>query len=157
MFQTSFMYMFFFKNRNFSLFLVCYKWVLDFIKCFFCIDMIMWYFVFWCNGSHSSIFKCWNNLKAVFLYKISVSGVPNTAPRCSDFLGGLTDRTKLYSQLRVIAKGYEAKLAKGKGAWGKAQRKLRESFQESFSYGVRQDVPNSTSTKLWQHVWNVVY
>lgn len=46
-----------------------------------------------------------------------MSGVPNTAPRCSDSLGGCTDRTKLYSQLRVItAKGYEAKLAKGKGA-----------------------------------------
>lgn len=49
-----------------------------------------------------------------------MSGVPNTAPRCSDFLGVLTDQTKLYSQLRVItAKGYEAKLTKGKVTLGK--------------------------------------
>lgn len=48
------------------------------------------------------------------------------------------------SWLRFITvKGHEAQSAQGKGVWGQAQGRPGISFQDSFSLGVTQDVPNS--------------
>lgn len=54
-------------------------------------------------------------------------------------------------------KGYKAKSAKGKGAWGEAWRKPDSSFQESSPTGVSPDTRNSPRSELWQYVWTVFY
>lgn len=63
-----------------------------------------------------------------------------------------------YSWEQFIAvKEYNTKVAKGTGAWGKLQRKLDTSFQESYPSGVIQEVLICFNNQVWQHMWNIVY
>lgn len=81
---------------------------------------------------------------------MSVSRVPKNSLRFRDMQGTLVGLSiELYSWLRFIAaKGYKAKLGKGKGTWDKVWRKLGTSFQEFSPHGVTQDMLNSSGTEL---------
>ena len=50
----------------------------------------------------------------------------------------------------TMAKGYKAKLAKGKNKPG-------ASFQESFPSEVTQDALNFPSSEVWQPMWHIIY
>lgn len=63
-----------------------------------------------------------------------------------------TKRTHRTEHIVVLLDLLQQKDAKAnqqsKGSWGKVQRKPDASFQESFTNGVAQNVPNSSSTEL---------
>lgn len=50
----------------------------------------------------------------------------------------------------LLVRRYEAKSAKGKGAWGKVQRKPVTSCQGSSLSGVTEDIPNSLEI-IWKN------
>ena len=81
-------------------------------------------------------------------------GFPRPAPGFSWF-SGKTHRAAYTSSPRpwfITMKGYKARSAKGKDAWGRVQRKPDRSFEVSSPSKVTQDAFDFSNNELW-HVW----
>lgn len=77
--------------------------------------------------------------------------VPKTSPRYSDTVGLTEPRLSMQSYSPpwfITVRGHEAKSAKGNVSWGE---------QVQVSKSPLQDVLNSPSDNLWQHIWNIGY
>lgn len=94
-------------------------------------------------------------LKINYNFFISMSGVPDTALRFSDW-SRRTHRTwhvVVDFMLRLISgRGHRAKPAKGKGTWGDVWGKTRCELLRVSPSGVTQDAFNCSINELRQHM-----